>query len=179
MKKFIGILLAVSICMSIVCIPTMATDINEEPVHEVMVVDEIETRASSAPSELKNLGGDNSYSGSLIDLAATKGSYTKYYFATGTGNIYVKLDLERSGTTANKTRKLNVVLYEKSKATAFGTEKDTKKVSFTEAEATKRVVFTGLDSDKFYYIYFYNDSSSSAGDSLDISGTILVDDSYN
>ena len=178
MKKIIGFLLAVSMCMGLVCMPAMAADTIEGPVHEVMVVDEIETRAETAPTDFYNLGGDNNYTGTLTDLAAGKGSYTKCYFATGTGNIYVKLDLERSGTTTNKSRTLNVVLYEKAKASSIGVEKDTKTVTFEEAETTRRVSFSGLDPNKFYYINFYNDSGDKPSSSLDISATALIDDTY-
>lgn len=151
----------------------------EGPVYEVMTVDDGISRSDKTPSSFYNLGGDNYYTGSLIDLAATRGSYTLYYFATGTGNIYVKMDLERSGTTTNKDRSLKIKLYEKSTALAAGTLVETKTVSFNTAEATRRVTFTGLDSNKFYYVYFYNASGSSSGSSLDISCTAIIDDSYN
>ena len=49
----------------------------------------------------------------------------------------------------------------------------------TSAEYTTRRLFTGLDCNKFYYIRFYNNSSTSPAISMDISVTILVDDSYN
>lgn len=178
MKRFASLALVLAMCFSIACVPASAAE-QEGPVYEIMSVYDAQTRAKDTPSEFYNLGGDNYYEGSLIDLAATKGSYTKYYFATGTGKIYIKMDLERSGTTTNKERSLEIRLYEKSSATATGTLFDTRTVSFNTAEATKRVVFTGLDSNKFYYVYFYNTSGNSTGSSLDVSCTAIIDDSYN
>lgn len=102
-----------------------------------------------------------------------------YYFATGTGKIYLKCDLERSGTTTNKDRDLIVYLYEKETAYTTGTLLDTATIHFNEAEVTERRSFSDLDPNKFYYLRFYNNSSTDPGDSLDISGTIIVDDGYN
>lgn len=177
MKHFVGLFLALMMCLSIACIPASASEI-EGPVHEIMVIDNGYARERTAPSSFYNLGGNNYYTGELIDLAATRGSYTLYYFATGTGNIYVKMNLERSGTTTGRERELQVKLYEKNSASATGALVSTKIISFDTAEATRRAVFSGLDVNKFYYIYFYNSSSDSSCSSLDISGQITIDDSY-
>lgn len=88
------------------------------------------------------------------------------------------MNLERSGTTTGRERELQVKLYEKNSASATGALVSTKIISFDTAEATRRAVFSGLDVNKFYYIYFYNSSSDSSGSSLDISGQITIDDSY-
>lgn len=175
MKRFVSSILVLMMCLSVVCIPAAAVE-QEGHVHEIMVIDNEYARADKTPSEFHNLGGDNFYTGSLTDLAATKGSYTKYYFATGTGDIYVKMNLERSGTTSNKERSLSVKLFEKRTASAGGTLVETKTVSFNTAEATRRVSFSGLDVNKFYYVYFYNGSGTSTGSSLDISCDITIDD---
>lgn len=76
---------------------------SELPVNEVIIGgDSLEYRAPNPPTLFYNLGGSGQYTATLIDLAANRGSYTKYYFATSTGEIYLKFDLERSGTTTNK-----------------------------------------------------------------------------
>ena len=72
-----------------------------------------------------------------------------------------------------------IYLYEKATATASGTLVGTRTVNFTSAEYTERRSFTGLDCNKFYYIRFYNNSATNPASSMDISGTILVDDSYH
>lgn len=181
MKRFVSLVLGLAMCLSIACGSASAAEVGEieGPVYEVMTVDDGISRSNMTPVVFYNLGGDNYYTGSLIDLAAARGSYTLYYFATGTGNIYVKMDLERSGTTTNKDRSLEIRLYEKSTASSAGTLVGTKTVSFNTAEATRRVVFTGLDCNKFYYVYFYNTSGSSSSSSLDISCTATIDDSFN
>lgn len=178
MKKALSLLLALVMCFGLISNTAFAAEI-DGPVSEVIVGGMPDTRASNPPSQFYNLGGTNKYTATLIDLAANRGSYTLYYFATGTGSIYVKCDLERSGTTTNKERDLIIYLYEKETATSTGTLRDTATIRFNEAEVTKRCSFSGLDSNKFYYLRFYNNSSTDPGDSLDISGTIIVDDSYN
>lgn len=180
MKKIMSIMLAIVMLFS-VSVSAFAAE-TEGPVSESIIGGyEISdnARASSVPTSFYNLGGDNYYTATLIDLAANKGSYTKYYFATGTDSIYCKCDLERSGTTTDKNRKLTIYLYEKATASSSGVLVATKTISFSATEVTARRVFTGLDSNKFYYIRFFNTSASSASSSMDISGSILVDDSYN
>lgn len=76
-------------------------------------------------------------------------------------------------------RKLEVRLYEKATASSIGSIKKTETIEFDTSEVTERVSFTGLDVDKFYYISFFNVSSTNAGSRLDISGTALIDDTYN
>lgn len=180
MKKVLSIALAIVMLLSM-SVTALAAEI-ESPVSETIIGGyefSDNARASSVPTSFYNLGGDNNYTATLIDLAANRGSYTMYYFATGTGNIYCKCDLERSGTTTNKDRELTIYLYEKATAYSAGVLIDTKTVSFSDAEVTSRKLFTGLDSNKFYYIRFFNTSADSASSSMDISGSILVDDSYN
>ncbi len=178
-KKYVSIILALVMVTGVFSTTAFAAEI-EGPVNEVIIGGESsETRASDTPKQFYNLGGDNYYTATLIDLAAARGSYTKYYFATGTGRIYLKCDLERSGTTTDKKRELIIYLYEKATATSSGSLIATRTINFTSAEYTTRRLFTGLDCNKFYYIRFYNNSSTSPASSMDISGTILVDDSYN
>lgn len=178
MKKIVSILLVFTMCFTLFCTTASASEI-ENPVYETIIGGEVNTRASSAPSSFYNLGGDNNYTATLIDLAASKGSYTKYYFATSTGNIYLRCSLERSGTTTDKNRYLIIYLYEKADATSSGKLLKTETIHFKTAETTIHKSFTELDTNKFYYIRFYNNSSTDSGSSLDISGTILVDDTYN
>lgn len=105
MKKTLSLLLALLMCFGLFSSTGFAAG-NDGPVSEVIVGGMPDTRASNVPNEFYNLGGSNKYTATLIDLAAERGSYTKYYFATGTGNIYLKCSLERSGTTTNKDRYL-------------------------------------------------------------------------
>lgn len=177
MRRVLHIFLALALCFSLSCTPVFATEPPTGPVYELM--NDIETKASSPPSSFYNLGGDvNYYVGELIDLAATKGSYTRYYFATSSGSIYLKLNLERSGTTTNKSRTLQIKLYEKATASSNGVLLDTKTISFDTSPTIRRTSFSGLDPNKFYYLYFFNDSGTSASSSLDISAVAVVDDSF-
>lgn len=181
MKRFIAMLLALVMSLSVFGVTASAAEI-DGPVHETIIGGydlSNQIRASAAPSEYYNLSATgNYYEAELIDLASQRGSYTRYYFSTGTGKIYMKLNLLRSGTTTDTNRYLIIYLYEKSSATATGTLVDTKTIHYTEAEVTKYSSFTGLDANKFYYIRFYNNSSSRPNDSMDISATIEVDDLY-
>lgn len=181
MKRFIVLFLTLILSLSVFSVSASAAGI-ESPVHETIIGGSDfseQARASIAPSEYYNLSATgNYYEAELIDLACQRGSYTKYYFSTGTGKIYMKLNLLRSGTTTDTNRYLIIYLYEKNNATATGTLVDTRTIHYTEAEVTKYSSFTGLDANKFYYIRFYNNSSSSPRDSMDISATIEVDDIY-
>lgn len=180
MKRIFALVLAFTLSFCALCSPAFASEGEGQNLpSEAVSVYEIEPRKDTPPTDFKNLAGNNNYEGTLIDLAAGRGSYTKYYFATGTGNIYVKMDLMRSGTTTTLGRSLQVRLYEKETANSAGVWTQTRDVSFETSDATKRVVFAGLSADKFYYISFYNTSSSSTGSRLDISGTALIDDTYN
>ena len=181
--KKLSALLLVGVLMLTLSVSAFAAEppaVTEGPVSEVIIGgDDDLYRASNAPTEFKNLGGSNYYTATLIDLAAGRGSYSKYYFATGTNSIYLKCDLERSGTTTHKTRKLTIKLYEKEKASSTGVYKTSETITFTAATSTQRVKFTRLDPNKFYYVRFCNDSSTDPATSYDISGSILVDDVYN
>ncbi len=176
MKKYISMLLAIVMIAGVFSTTSFAAEI-EGPVNEVIVGGESsETRASKPPSDFYNLGGTNQYTATLIDLAANRGSYTKYYFATSTDKIHLKCELERSGTTTNKNRELIIYLYEKNSASASGSLVATATVNFTTAEHTAWFVCNNLDSNKFYYFRFFNNSSTDPGSSMDISGSIIIDD---
>lgn len=181
MKRFVATLLALVMSLSMISVTAFAAEI-EGPVAETIIGGDSsvnQMRAADAPSEYYNLSKTgNYYTAELIDLASQRGSYTRYYFSTGTGKIYLKLNLLRSGTTTDKNRDLIIYLYKKDSATASGTLVDTRTVHFTDAEVTEYKSFTGLDANKFYYIRFYNNSSSKPANSMDISGTIEVDDIY-
>lgn len=178
MKKIVSLLFVFTLLLSMAT-TTFAAEMGSGSVSVPIIREEDSIQASSAPKDFKNLGGANSYTATLIDLAASRSSFTKYYFATGTGKIYLKCDLERSGTTSNKDRQLTVKLYRKDKASSSGVLAQTKTINFSEAEVTKRISFTGLDCNKFYYIEFKNSSASYPSCSRDISASILVDDNYN
>ena len=107
-KKYLSLLLAVVMIASVFSTTAFASE-SELPVNEVIIGgDSLEYRAPNPPTLFYNLGGSGQYTATLIDLAANRGSYTKYYFATSTGEIYLKFDLERSGTTTNKNRETSV-----------------------------------------------------------------------
>ena len=182
MKRFLVLTLALTLSLGVLCSPAFASE-NEARTQgviiEAMYDNDVELRLAEPPREYKNLGGSNNYTANIVDLAAARGTYTKYYFTTSTGKIYVKTDLVRSGTTATVDRKLEVRLYEKATASSIGSIKKTETIEFDTSEVTERVSFTGLDVDKFYYISFFNVSSTNAGSRLDMSGTALIDDTYN
>lgn len=181
MKRIFSLVLSVAICIGVLC-TSVSASVPKNQGQLLTAVDnsEVEPRIETAPKEFYNLGGTNKYDQlQLIDLAAARGSYTRYYFATATGRIYVKLDLERSGLSQPPERSLTITLYEKNTASATGTAKETKTVTFNTITAEKRVSFAGLDSNKFYYLLFYNDSGFHPGQNLNISCTGIVDDSYN
>lgn len=117
-KKYLSLLLAVVMIASVFSTTAFASE-SELPVNEVIIGgDSLEYRAPNPPTLFYNLGGSGQYTATLIDLAANRGSYTKYYFATSTGEIYLKFDLERSGTTTNKNREL-IIMYMKRKPRAI------------------------------------------------------------
>ena len=94
-KKYLSLLLAVVMIASVFSTTAFASE-SELPVNEVIIGgDSLEYRAPNPPTLFYNLGGSGQYTATLIDLAANRGSYTKYYFATSTGEIYLKFDLER------------------------------------------------------------------------------------
>ena len=119
---------------------------------------------------------------SLAEIAWSIGrlirQHTKYYFATSTGEIYLKFDLERSGTTTNKNRELIIYVYEKKTASDTGTLVTAATINFTTAEYTTQLKCYNLDTNKFYYFRFFNNSNSNPASSMDISGSIIIDDTY-
>ena len=163
-KKYLSLLLAVVMIASVFSTTAFASE-SELPVNEVIIGgDSLEYRAPNPPT--------------LIDLAANRGSYTKYYFATSTGEIYLKFDLERSGTTTNKNRELIIYVYEKKTASDTGTLVTAATINFTTAEYTTQLKCYNLDTNKFYYFRFFNNSNSNPASSMDISGSIIIDDTY-
>lgn len=177
MKKALSLLLTLLMCVGLFSSTAFAAG-NDGPVSEILVGDEPGTRAPDVPNEFYNLGGSNSYTGKLEHLAANRGTYTKYYFATATGNLYLKCDLKLDGDVTEKDRYLVIYLYEKDAAYENGVLLDTATIHFNEAEVTKRCSFDDLDPNNFYYLRFYNNSSTDPADSLDIEGTVIVDDTY-
>lgn len=150
-KKYLSLLLAVVMIASVFSTTAFASE-SELPVNEVIIGgDSLEYRAPNPPTLFYNLGGSGQYTATLIDLAANRGSYTKYYFATSTGEIYLKFDLERSGTTTNKNRELIIYVYEKKTASDTGTLVTAATINFTTAEYTTQLKCYNLDTNKFYY----------------------------
>ena len=120
---------------------------------------------------------NNYYPATLTDLAAARGSYTMKYFSTGTGSIFLKCDLLRSGTTNPMSRQLIIKLYKRTGSSYYGTYVSQEVVNFSN-DGTFRRVFFDLDPNCFYYIYFYNNSSTDPSSRRDISGSIIIDDIY-
>ena len=120
---------------------------------------------------------NNYYTATLTDLAAARGSYTRKFFSTGTGAIFLKCDLLRSGTTNPMSRQLIIKLYKRSGSSYYGTYVSQEVVNF-DSDGTYRRVLMHLDTNCFYYLYFYNNSSSNPNSSQDISGSIIIDDVY-
>ena len=177
-KKYLSLLLAVVMIASVFSTTAFASE-SELPVNEVIIGgDSLEYRAPNPPTLFYNLGGSGQYTATLIDLAANRGSYTKYYFATSTGEIYLKFDLERSGTTTNKNRELIIYVYEKKTASDTGTLVTAATINFTTAEYTTQLKCYNRDTNKFYYFRFFNNSNSNPASSMDISGSIIIDDTY-
>lgn len=175
MKKYgrlSALLLAVCLSLSLMtpCFAASAVVVAANSTQESTI---IEPRADVVPTEYRNLSNAD-YTAQLLDLAATKSSLTKYYFTTGTGEIKLSFDLERSGTTQETKRVLTVYLYERPSNGYWFTEKDPVSVTFYTTEHSATRSFTGLDPDHFYYLKFKNESSTSSGARMDISGTILV-----
>ena len=177
-KKYLSLLLAVVMIASVFSTTAFASE-SELPVNEVIIGgDSLEYRAPNPPTLFYNLGGSGQYTATLIDLAANRGSYTKYYFATSTGEIYLKFDLERSGTTTNKNRELIIYVYEKKTASDTGTLVTAATINFTTAEYTTQLKCYNLDTNKFNNFRFFNNSNSNPASSMDISGSIIIDDTY-
>ena len=154
-KKYLSLLLAVVMIASVFSTTAFASE-SELPVNEVIIGgDSLEYRAPNPPT--------------LV---------TKYYFATSTGEIYLKFDLERSGTTTNKNRELIIYVYEKKTASDTGTLVTAATINFTTAEYTTQLKCYNLDTNKFYYFRFFNNSNSNPASSMDISGSIIIDDTY-
>lgn len=175
MKKYGKLLaLCLAVCLSLsLMTPCFAASAVDAEVNAPQQASIIEPRADVVPTDYRNLSNAD-YTATLLDLAATKSSLTKYYFTTGTGEINLSFDLLRSGTTQQTKRVLKVYLYERP-ATGYWSQKGSPvSVTFYGTEYSTDRSFTGLDANKFYYLKFKNESSTSSGDRMDISGTILV-----
>ena len=55
---------------------------------------------------------------------------------------------------------------------------DSYKEDITTAEYTTQLKCYNLDTNKFYYFRFFNNSNSNPASSMDISGSIIIDDTY-
>lgn len=173
MKRIITCILALAMSFSLLCVPAFAVQENSADRESELLYMDVVARGPYRPSEYHNLSNAD-YTGYLIDLAASRGSYTGKFFSTGTKEIIVDMDLERSGKSSTPERKLEVVLYEKKNLNSEGTQAATQTVEFNTITATKSVKFTGLDGNKFYYLHFKNISSTYAASSLDISATLYI-----
>lgn len=174
------IIVAVVMCLYVSTLTANAAEV-QSPVIETANSFNLDTiRASDPPDAFYDLNGsDNYYEATLIDLAANRGSYTRYYFATGTGNIYLKFDFEHSGTTTDKNRYLIVYVYQKDTKNSSGKLYDTISFNFSDEDGTIYKSITGLDKDKYYYFRFFNNTSTDTGSGKDISATIIIDDKFN
>lgn len=174
MKKLLSICLACAMCFAMASVTVSAKE-TIEPDNSSVASEKTAIMPIDAnfPTKYLNLAG-SSYTATLIDLVANRGSYTLYYFTTSTGTISAKCNLERSGTTTNKNRTLRVSLYESSNGSTWTQSGTSKSVSFSGASVTSTVTFNSLNKSKFYCLYFFNASSTNPADSYDISGKIVV-----
>lgn len=172
MKRILSSILAIILCFGIFSTTALAAE-NCVPAEEVISVGIQEnTRASTIPTSFYNLAGNNYYKATLIDLAANRGSYSKYYFATGTGELHFWCELQRSGSNSNTNRDLLIYVYEHNTNRLVGVST----IHFTSATCSVSREFTNLSENSLYYVRFFNNSSTDPGDSFDISGTIYMDD---
>lgn len=131
-----------------------------------------EIQAARTPDQHWNLTA-SSYTAKLINLKASYGSYTLYYFSTASGIIHLDCNMLRSGTTETMGRAMKIELYEKDTPTSSGKLFLSRWIYFAKDE-NRTALFAGLDPNRFYYIRFYNGSGSSASSNRDISGTITI-----
>ena len=178
LKKLIAAFLSVTMCFTLASESASAAVTGEltGPIYDMLDTSPITTRGANRPTQFYNLGGNNRYTATFYDLSADRGVYTNYYFATGTGSIYVKMSLERAGTTQQTDRKLTIHLYQKNTALEVGREIDSRTVSFSTASTTRWAIFNNLDPNKFYFILFENVSSNSYLSNKAISCQAIVDD---
>lgn len=174
MKKAIALILMFIIALS-TCIPS-ASAADTPPVYDE-VISTGDTpggnmRAANPPYQYRNLSAQ-AYTAKLLDLAATKGSYTVYYFSTSTGAIHLSCYLERSGTTVQDGRILEARLYNYD----TGRYVTSRTFGFTGPTANYTSFFSGLDVNTHYYIYFYNASSTDVASEKAVSGTIVISES--
>lgn len=188
MKRFCFMLLVFAMSLCVVCLPASAADIDSNaeniPVVDTVVDTAVDTavvepRAETPPTAYYNLSQQSGYTATLIDLAASKGSYTLYYFSTGSGRIFLKCDFIHSGTSEVTERSMKIVLYRMDPTTFVTEEADSCEFEYDTPPTTVRRMFSGLDANYFYYIRFVNTSNTSTGSGEDISANILIDDVYS
>lgn len=181
MKRIIALLVSIVLCIGITNGSADASGVTISGEGKTIGVTE-SIDASYPPSTNTNnyfnlSTANNYYTATLLDLAAACGSYTAKYFSTGTGAIFLKCDLLRSGTTDPVARQLTIRLFKRSGSSSNATLVSQEVINFS-SDGTFRRAFMQLDTNCFYYIYFYNSSSTSPSSSRDISGSIIVDDVY-
>ena len=177
MKRLIALFLILSLCVGIMVIPASAEESTNSGT-SLSTGNTDSVKAAGPPSIYYNLSTPNAYYTAVLqDLDAAWGSYTLKYFSTGTGNIYIKCNLLRSGTTNPMSRKLTVKLYKRQTSSGYGTFVSEENIYFS-SDGTYRRAFMHLDTNYFYYIYFYNSSAAYSGSNQAISGTIIIDDEY-
>ena len=152
---------ALSISVSSQSIPQFTADNPDYLVEETM------TRGSKAPTSATTLP----YYAKITDLAASKGTYTNYYFTTSSGTLKITGDLQSRGTGNIKARAYQIDLYNTSSTAVY----DSYSGEFSES-GTVSCTFRNLDKSKNWYIKFRNISDSAASTSKDISGNLTIDD---
>lgn len=173
-KQLLAFILTLCIVINVFTPTAFAAD-NSPLIDEVIAIGDIpneNTRVAYPPSSYRNLSA-KPYGAKLEDLAAAKGSYTKFFFSTSTGEIHLDCNLERSGTTVQDGRVLEARLYKYE----TGQRVATRTFVFTGPTAHYTSFFSGLDVNSHYYIYFYNASSTDVASEKAISGTITVSES--
>ena len=176
LKKLLATILGVAICFSLICSSASASSTGEitGPIYDVLNTN-ISTRGATIPTQHYNLGEDNKYTARIVDLAANRGTYTNYYFSTPTGYLYFDIDLIHSGTTTTLYRELTLEIY-KLNSDYSGTLVQTWSLHYNGLTMSAYPFFSGFDPHLFYYVLFRNTSSTNANSSMDISGTIVIDD---
>lgn len=174
LKRIGAALLTAVMCMGLVCTSAWAAD-DGEAVYDVLT--ESVARGAYPPSitNFWNLGA-NKYTATFDDLAAKRGVYTEYFFATTTGKITLDFTLDYSGTTQSKTRTLIFELYEMETIISEGVLKHTMAASFTGEGYKDKYTFRECDPNKFYYFKFYNESGKDPASRMDISAVIVIDE---
>lgn len=179
MKKVISAILCLALSFSLM-VPAFAANTSEiqGPIHEILYDEDELARAASYPSASShyNLGEGNYYIATIMDLAPTKTTFTRYYFSTPTDSMYLELNFEHSGLSGDLHRMITVELWHVSTPGTEGTLHDSRNIAYSSTPDTWNLSFRNLDRNSFYYVRFKNISSKNVGDGRTISGRCTISD---